>query len=60
MKKFELPVSDCGDFMAGEIDKSIFDDPTKPKFGVVIWYESMEAAKLATQAVIAAHWGDGD
>ena len=57
MSTFELPVSDCANFIVGKLDKSIFDDPTKPEFGVVVWYKTEDAAKAAAAAVIKAHWG---
>ncbi len=61
MKTFELPVSDCGCFVVGVIDETTvagMNDLEKkmPEFGVIVWYESKEAAKAAFQAVQRAHW----
>lgn len=60
MKTFTLPVSDCGCFVAGQIDESIMRSPPGekpyPRFGVIIWYETPEAAKAAWVAASQAHW----
>jgi hypothetical protein len=61
-KTFELPVSDCGCFVAGEIGPDCFD-PTRlggnkpyPSFGVIVWYEDKETAKAAFKAATGAHF----
>lgn len=58
VKTFKLPVSDCGDFVVGQINADTFKDDTKPEFGIVVWYKSKELAKLAAQSVMSAHWGN--
>lgn len=63
MKTFEIPVSDCGCFVVGMIDESTVgsmntDEKKMPEFGVIVWYESEEAARFAFQAVQKAHWPD--
>lgn len=57
MKTFELPISDCGFFVGGEINAGSFDmgEPT-PRHGIIIWYEDKETCKAALQAVMNAHW----
>lgn len=60
MKTFEVPISDCGCFIVGEIGPDVFDPPPNgkayPKFGIIIWYESSEAVGEAAGAACAAHW----
>ena len=61
MKTFEIPVSDCGQFVGGELDDNTiaqYRDTEKPlpKHGIIIWYENSEHARAALQAVMAAHW----
>lgn len=61
MKTFELPVSKCGQFVGGEIDDNTVAqhrdaENTLPKYGIIIWYEDLEHAKAALQAVMDAHW----
>lgn len=61
MKTFELPVSKCGQFVGGELDDNTIaqhrgmENPL-PKHGIIIWYEDLEDAKAALQAVMDAHW----
>ena len=60
---FQLPVSDCGYFCAGEIGPDSFDTDGNgpyPKYGVIVWYESKEAAREALVATTQAHWADAD
>jgi len=61
MKTFNLPVSDCGCFVVGAIDGTTVDSmntPEKkmPEFGVIVWYETEEAANAAFKAATQAHW----
>jgi len=63
MKTFELPVSDCGCFVAGMISDDTIRDMREqpemgvmPEFGVIVWYESEDAARAAFKAVQFAHW----
>ena len=60
MKTVTLPVSDCGCFVAGKIGPESFNAPpgerAYPEFGVIIWYETKEAAKAACAAAVGAHW----
>lgn len=59
MKQFQLPVSDCGCFVAGEIGPELFSQMDGlPKYGVIVWYEGVDAVKAATVAASAAHWPD--
>jgi hypothetical protein len=58
-KTVELPISDCGYFVAGELPDvaahGLFDT-APPKYGVIIWYEDKETAKAACIAASKAHW----
>lgn len=61
MKTFELPVSDCGCFVVGFVDEGTVAsmntlEKKMPEFGVIVWYESEEAAKAAFKAAQEAHW----
>lgn len=61
MKTFELPVSDCECFYAGLMEglpsmPEIEPGKELPKFGVVVWYSTPEAARAAAQAATKAHW----
>lgn len=57
MKQFQLPVSDCGCFVVGEIGPEIFSRfEGVPKYGVVVWYKSLDAVKAASAAASDAHW----
>lgn len=60
MKMFELPVSDCGCFVAGLLDDvpkpEMPNGEEPPRFGVVIWYKTKEASKAACDAAVKAHW----
>jgi len=63
LKTFELPVSDCGYFVAGEIGPESFETNSNqpyPKYGVIVWYETKEAAKAATISAVRAHWTSAD
>jgi hypothetical protein len=63
-KTFELPVSDCGCFTAGELPASAAaelleafeDNRAPPKYGVIVWYKDKETAKAACIAATKAHW----
>ena len=59
-KLFQLPVSDCGCFVGGIIDASIFEkapeDVPWPACGIIVWYESEDACREAMQAAMKAHW----
>lgn len=58
-KSFQLPVSDCGCFVAGKISAATFEgDNNWPEHGVLVFYRTEEAAKEAIQAAVSAHWGD--
>lgn len=60
---FELPVSDVGMFVAGEIGPDSFDtngNQPYPKYGVIVWYESKELAKEAVARTAGAHWTEKD
>jgi hypothetical protein len=61
MKTFTLPVSDCGCFVAGELNESklsaeIMDQGDPPRYGVVIWYRDKDVAREAVIAASQAHW----
>lgn len=58
---FELPVSDCGCFAVGEIGPDTFETgggKPYPKFGVIVWYSTKDAARAACIAASQAHWPD--
>lgn len=64
MKTFNLPVSDVGMFIVGEIGPDAFTNdrgmgPT-PKYGVIVWYESLDVAKEAFAYTCEAHWPGDD
>jgi hypothetical protein len=57
MKTFELPVSDCGMFIAGVINETTFADmDDKPEHGVVIWYKDVDTMRAAMKALMESHW----
>lgn len=62
MKTFTAPVSDCGHFIAGYIDEktvaSYMEGGEIPKYGIIVFYKTKEAAKAAANAVCDAHWQD--
>lgn len=63
MKTFELPVSDCGHFVGGELTEDTIAqhrdaETDTPKYGVIVWYRGKEHVKAALQAVMDAHWPD--
>lgn len=58
MKTFELPVSDCGCFVAGELGDlhPPEHDGEIMKYGVVVWYRDRDTARVAAIAATQAHW----
>lgn len=64
MKTFTLPASDCGCFVGGFLDDKTISsfrdahDGNLPKYGVIVWYDGIEAMKAAMSAVSEAHWPD--
>lgn len=60
MKTFELPVSDCGWFVAGDLTDFPQPNPQPgeepPKYGVIVWYKDKEAIRVACAAATNAHW----
>lgn len=61
MDRFELPKSDCGCIVAGDLTGMATPPECEPgeeapKYGVIVWYKSKEAIKDACNAVTKAHW----
>lgn len=62
-RTFELPISDCGYFVAGEIGPDSFDtngNEPYPPYGVIVFYKTKDAAKAPVEAIVKAHWTDAD